>query len=229
MYCLSQPPDVLHALLELCSETLSELDGEIAIGEKAQEKQWVFAKGQAYSYRTGVLPLGFSVFFRYKGISGERGLTCVLLCCDYKPTDTPEQGWTQTSWNVLPTAYCLETKDVPCMAHSTAMQSNPRGSQSRSQAAAQCSVPSWVWAQDNLCAKVILLPKHNLAASSTWLTWSDTNSPENRSISYRYFTPAQFAFSEWWDTHLKQVSMVCLSLLSWWCGCVLPCFCEMAM
>lgn len=34
MYCLSQPPDVLHALLEMCGETLSELDGELAISEK---------------------------------------------------------------------------------------------------------------------------------------------------------------------------------------------------
>lgn len=44
MYCLSQPPDVLHALLEMCSETLSELDGEIAISEKHRRSSGFFRK-----------------------------------------------------------------------------------------------------------------------------------------------------------------------------------------
>lgn len=44
MYCLSQPPDVLHALLEMCGETLSELDGEIAIGEKHKKSSGFFRK-----------------------------------------------------------------------------------------------------------------------------------------------------------------------------------------
>lgn len=36
-----------------------------------------------------------------------------LLGCDCKPTDTHKQGLTLTSWNVLPTAYCLEIKVTP--------------------------------------------------------------------------------------------------------------------
>lgn len=69
MYCLSQPPDVLHALLEMCSETLSELDGEIAISEKHKKSGgFFFLEGQAYSSRIGVL--SGLVFFKYKGISG---------------------------------------------------------------------------------------------------------------------------------------------------------------
>lgn len=44
MYCLSQPPDVLHALLEMCGETLSELDGETAISEKHKKSSGFFGK-----------------------------------------------------------------------------------------------------------------------------------------------------------------------------------------
>ncbi|KAF4803251.1 Dystrobrevin alpha [Turdus rufiventris] len=39
-----EPPDVLHALLEMCGETLSELDGETAISEKHKKSSGFFRK-----------------------------------------------------------------------------------------------------------------------------------------------------------------------------------------
>lgn len=76
MYCLSQPPDVLHALLEMCSETLWELDGDIAVRERSTRQGVDVLEGQAHSYRLGVLSR--LVFLERKGFSGERELTWLV-------------------------------------------------------------------------------------------------------------------------------------------------------
>lgn len=81
------------------------------------------------------------------------------------------------------------------------------------------------FAWDDLWADVILLHRYNIAASEVTLS----SSPDNSNVSYRHFTPAQFAYSKWSVTDLEQVNMVFLSSLSWLRGCVLPYLLEIAM
>lgn len=108
----------------MCGETLSELDGEIAISEKHKKSSGIFERTgtqlQNWSFvRFSIFPV--SRHFRRKGtdLAIGQGYTVMLLakkhllCCDYKPTDTPEQALTQTDINVLPRAPCSETKVTP--------------------------------------------------------------------------------------------------------------------
>lgn len=48
------------------------------------------------------------------------------------------------------------------------------------------------FAWDDLWADVILLHRYNIAASEVTLS----SSPDNSNVSYRHFTPAQFAYSK---------------------------------
>lgn len=80
-------------------------------------------------------------------------------------------------------------------------------------------------AWDDLWADIILLHRYDIAASKVMLS----SSPDNTNVSYRYFTPAQFAYSRWSVTDLEQVNIVCLSSLSWLRRCVLPYLLEIAV
>lgn len=72
VYCLSQPPDVLHALLEMCSETLSELDGEIAISEKHKKSGGIFWKDRHTVTELEFCPVQY--FSDIKAFQGKRDL-----------------------------------------------------------------------------------------------------------------------------------------------------------
>lgn len=93
-----------------------------------------------------------------------------LLCCDYKPTDIPEQSLTQTSIKVLPRALCSKTKAVTPLWHmalpcrggratpGTAGATARQGHQEMFHAGCPALLSCAVLAKGQLSAKVTLLP-----------------------------------------------------------------------